>query len=460
MILTVGHNYCKLNDSPEFYNFMNALWQSAGADINFEYPTGEDFGLPNTQGYQVSDFHFRYLPVGTRFHNLTTGAVTEKISHWNSGMGFQMWGSGTYTHPSGNHTDFFMQLGHEYDIRIPAPHGNFQSGYMSMLNNNHSQIFYDQNFRSDLAAANGYYPQPGGGIRTSLDGLDKQSKYRCGLPFLIPIMEREKSVLHKVFPDIISKENRSWHPDFNRINFESYWVVYGGERKTVQECEELHQLTCANPLFAERYDKQYPNDTNPNPNQLKVSWNINAAAHPAGYNEIDYGLPREYKKHPLGAPNNTQMSGQTPPGITGIVWAGHYPGYPVEMGNINKIFDDGIVDENTPAEENYIGRKELIGPKLVSYQPGGGGNQWESGVPGPWVDESGTNEFFYNKPEHAVIDKRMTEQTNQYPKTYFHAGVVDDTPVNAKLNTEFNPPFGHQVSCFTNRKKPVKTKKA
>ena len=36
MILTVGHNYCKLNDSADFYNMMNALFATQGGDVEIQ----------------------------------------------------------------------------------------------------------------------------------------------------------------------------------------------------------------------------------------------------------------------------------------------------------------------------------------------------------------------------------------------------------------------------------------
>ena len=467
MILTVGHNYCKLNDSVDFYNMMNALYASqGGGDVEFTYDSGTDYGLSaGTLGYVISDFHFKFLPVGTRFHNLTTGAVTEKISNWDQNFGFQMYGANTYTNPGGQYTNGFLILGHEYDIRIPAKYGKFNTGYTELQTNlPDNRYIFDQHFRSDLAAVNGYYPKAGGATRTDLfdSDLDLGAKYRCGLPFLVPIMEREKSVLHKVFPDEVSKPENNVE---SQINHESYWVVYGGEPKPLQECEEIMNLTIRDVEvpFADTGDLFVPEDDPMAPpsglsigkvvaSQMvgttpKYKFNVDADTLGSSFNH-QYPLAQGPRYTPRSPRRGAEtLATQSPPGIVSVGWAGHYPGHPFDIDvSDTAAFDDGL---NLPIVDNFIYQKDFIVPDIRGISGGfHNGTGYHPGVAGPHISSEGIEEQFWNKDNAAMIESRRMDRVSTYPLTTFKWGELEGKMHNAI----HQQPYGAEVSQFTNKK--------
>ena len=217
MILTQGDNYFRLNESTEFLALMQSLFEQAapGTTETWDYILGDEFGYPGRQGYEISEFHFDHLPKGTTFTNVTLARAGMKMSA--PGEDFQTVGS----------INNFIAKGDLYIINIPSHiTGNFISigdGIMSHIPTKGNM--YDESFRSDIAAANYYFPLPNNQVRTDTQTLTAAEKYKCCLPMLVPDMEYDRRTIRKVFPDLISKFDAEGSSHHGKILHETYFCV-------------------------------------------------------------------------------------------------------------------------------------------------------------------------------------------------------------------------------------------
>lgn len=451
MILTTGDNYVKLNESTDFITFMNAIWQQAGAgNQEFSYLSGADYGHGNSLGYPVGQYHFQYLPKNTKFINMSSGVANMKLSTYTEP--FMLVGSHTRT-LTGDETGFsggaelnpinegFFKVGETYNIKIPSWSGG--AGYNDIF-----RSMYNEDLRSDVLNANGYYPLPNGDVRTSIQTMNNSEKYRCAMPFLVPAIQFDKSVLHKIFPDVISKDYIQGSPNEGKINHETYFCVYGGPPKPINDADELLKFSTAITDNGENFNNgnqhnnsyAYQKGTATTGDQeqgtvIKRHYNINSAIYPNGcINPYSFLSPNfDYTfGGGMSGNNGDGWDGQVGPGIINVSWLGHGPGYTNQVGGQNHIYSDGIV--TALAENIMINDKELIGPKLTfdgSVQQGS--LLHTAGVAGPWVSEEGINEFFSGHADRAQVHKVKSYTSGKIPEAKF----VD------KLQAEKTADVGH-----------------
>lgn len=493
MILTVGYNYVKLNNSPEFHAKMGELFPS----FTFEYGSGEAWGYPaGTAGYEVTSYHFGYLPIGTRIYDLhfggnisLQGGYVEKTSEASSAQPF-IWVSGggdMGTHirqrSDENHTPFFV-LGREYMILIPSVHWGTDYEVANPFGTiwPNEGATYGSNFRSDLMMVNRVYPPAGNNppidSLADAEAVGEVDKFRCGLAFLVPVMNREKSVLHKAFPDSIAEERNSTQADYGLRHYESYYVVYSGAPMPLQDNQAIKNLTTNNSDFAipqmiTNPDYHYANPLPPIPfdeltsppedtsfysdstGYYHCSYNILADISPGFQYQTEYetysGLEKEYTWDAnISAYNSNNCSlKQVPPGIVMVHWLGHTFGRTENVGtNPSSFWNDNLLSTGQSSGVD-IRDYEFIGPSLTSNNTM---MSYGSLIVGPWVDESGLNEFFDVEGNCRMHKEKMgqsgnweTERTVWYPSHCQSLGAYGPHHVQGII--------GSQIACFSNKKK-------
>ena len=423
MILTQGDNYFRLNESEEFVGLMNSLIQQVSAESDWGgYVDGTPFGFPGQVGYQITDFHFDHLPKGTGITNITKGKSNLKFS--NPGEEFVLLGS----------LGGFIAAGDLYVISIPSykTSGHVQYGQGIMPENPTKGNMFDENFRSDIAAANHYFPLPNGEVRTYTQELDAAGKYKCCLPMLVPDMEYDKRTIRKVFPDIISQINSGGNPHDGKIIHETYFLVYGGEPKELQD-SNLLDFTINNPNLAYTgggvaTDGFFGGDGEQQPT-LRKHYSINSNIYPEGsMNPYGYlGNNFDYYFSAGAAGKDNFWKGQYAPGIVNVTWLGHQPGMTTNVDDDNHIYVDGVA--GISMTEKFIGDKTLIGPKLRSSGTNNTGPNSQypfhtEGIAGPWCQDDGIEEFYNGQEDKCQIHKTKsygvgnTTQAYYYPQTF------------------------------------------